>query len=132
MRRRQQAHDLRATGLTLNAIQDHLAPIGRTTISEWLRQPRPTDEEVAAFEHDYDNPQTDHTNQVPIKMRLSPRIYLELQHEADTQGASMSKLANCAVELYLDCISRLREGRTDPVNLRGYLRGARFPAQPPS
>ena len=122
MRRRQQTHDLRAEGLSLNAIQDRLAPIGRTTIGEWLRQPRPTDEETEAFEYDYDNPETDSTNQVPIKMRLSPSIYSELQQEALNQGAPMSKLANCAVRLYLDCMARAREGNQEPVNLRGYLR----------
>lgn len=122
MRRRQKAHDLRAEGLSLRAIQDRLAPIARTTIREWLRQPRPTDEEAEAFEYRYDNREADSTNQVPIKMRLSPSIYHELQQEALNQGASMSKLANCAVQLYLDCMARAREGNQEPVNLHGYLR----------
>jgi hypothetical protein len=117
LRRKQKAHDLRAEGITLNEIQSRLAPVGRTTIGEWLRRPRPTDEEVEAAKD-----AIAYSEQISFKGRFDPDLYQAIFDEATTQGASLNKLVNCAVRLYLDCQARARSGSTEPVNLQGYLK----------
>ena len=55
-----------------------------------------------------------------IKSRIHPESYIRLQQEVATQGASVSKLTACAIELYLDCMIRARNGGTELVNILGY------------
>lgn len=117
LQRKQQAHDLRGQGLTLNQIRDQLTPIGRTTIGEWLRLPRPTDEDVeAAKAASLD------AGQASIKARFDPDLFQRMHDEAMAQGSSMNKVITCAVMLYLDCLERARSGGSEPVNLHGYFR----------
>jgi hypothetical protein len=113
--RRQQAHDLRAQGMTLNQIRDELDPVGRTTVGEWLRSPRPTDEDVAAA-----RARISFADQINLKLRFDPDLYADFQAEAKRQGTSLNRVAGCALRLYLECTARARTGGTEPVDLLGY------------
>lgn len=120
LRRRQRAHDLRAGGAKLHEIRDALHPVSRTTISEWLAYPRPTDEEIDEAEQRHRDLAGDRGTVVGLKTRVPTSLFERSQREAEAQGVSMSRLTGCAVALYVDCMERIRQGRQDPVNLLGY------------
>lgn len=118
--RRRQAHLLRAQGLTIKQVQAALAPVGLTTVGQWLRGPCPTEQEAADAQYLVDNPRTGQGGQVELKVRFPPELFKALRAEAFQQGAPMSRVVDCATRLYLDCAERIRTGGTDPVNLTGY------------
>jgi transposase len=124
LRRRQQCHDLRAQGLSSAAIHRILladGPVGATTAKTWLRQPRPTEADIAAAAAKDARPPVDTTGQVPLKMRFPPDLMAAMKAEAEAQGgAPLNKLIGCSLRLYLDCMTRARNGSQEPVQVLGY------------
>lgn len=121
LQRRQRAHDLRAQGLSPRVIQQRLAPVGLTTVKDWLKKDRPTDQDIAAALAREADPATDASGQVGFKMRFPPDLYAALKAEAQAQGgAPMNKVVGCAVSLYLACMERVRSGADHPVDLLGF------------
>jgi hypothetical protein len=119
LKKRQQMHDRRADGLSQSGLQDEF-DVARGTVRDWLARPRPTDEEIERARLLSRAPGLDATGSVGFKARFDPDLFAQLRDEANQQNASTNVVINNAVGLYLDCMKRLRTGRKDPVNLRGF------------
>jgi hypothetical protein len=119
LRKRQECHDLRSGGHTQRQIQEMLN-IARATVRDWLGRPRPTEDDIAQARSTYGAPQTDITGQVGFKSRFNPELFAELRAEAELQGAATNKVIGCAVQLYIDVMTRARAGGGEPIQVRGY------------
>jgi hypothetical protein len=119
LRKRQECHDLRSGGHTQSQIQESLN-IARATVRDWLGRPRPTEDDIAQARGVYAAPQTDITGQVGFKSRFNPELFAELRAEAELQGAATNRVIGCAVQLYIDVMTRARAGGGEPIDVAGY------------
>jgi hypothetical protein len=121
LRMRQRVHDFHKAnpGISIGDMRTEF-DLSYASLKDWLTRPRPTDEDIAAHALLMANRATDQTGQVPTKIRLEPDIYARLRRETDLQGASMNRIANCAILLYLDCMERARRDGSEPINIMGY------------
>ena len=119
LEKRQLAHDYKSQGMTHKEIQLRV-DIGRACLADWLRRPRPTDEEIADLKRSVLSPKVDYTGQVAFKSRFDPALFAALREESTTQNCATNRILNLAVMLYVDCMKRAREGSTEPINIMGY------------
>lgn len=118
-RMRQQAHDLRAAGVSKREIVRQL-DVSRSTVEDWLLRPRPTEDEIKRLEEHAARPKTAKSGCVPFRIHFDPVTHHRLVEEAERQGAPRTRVVDLAVELYCDAMARLRGEIEGPINVKGY------------
>jgi hypothetical protein len=119
LRKRQACHDLKAQGKSQAQIQA-VVNVSRAAVRDWLARPRPTEEEIERTRATTAHPKTDITGQVGFKSRFDPELFARLRAESELQGAATNRVLGCAVQMYLEVMSRARAGGGEPVDVMGW------------